>query len=68
MEGGSEVAGGIDSGAMRCLAADGTRPGGPVDVLLAHSYCLRLDRKQAEKMRPYPPLALLYAASLLRSA
>lgn len=39
-----------------------------VDVLLAHSYCLRYDAKQQEKMRPYPPMALLYAASLLRSA
>ena len=39
-----------------------------LDVLLAHSYFLRYDQKQTEKMRPYPPLATLYAASYLRSA
>jgi len=39
-----------------------------VDVLLAHSYFLKFDRKQVEKMKPYPPLATLYAASYLRSA
>ena len=38
-----------------------------LDVLLAHSYFLRYDQKQVEKMRPYPPLATLYAASYLRS-
>jgi len=38
-----------------------------VDILLAHSYFLRYDAKQQQKMRPYPPLATLYAASLLRS-
>lgn len=36
------------------------------DVLLAHSYFLKYDSKQLEKMRPYPPLATLYAASYLR--
>ena len=36
------------------------------DVLLAHSYYLRLDPKQWAKMRPYPPLNTLYAASVLR--
>lgn len=36
------------------------------DVLLTHSYHLFHDRKQARKMRPYPPLGTLYAASLLR--
>jgi anaerobic magnesium-protoporphyrin IX monomethyl ester cyclase len=39
-----------------------------VDVLLAHSYFLLFDPKQVEKMRPYPPLATLYAASNLREA
>src|SRR6185503_15402531 len=38
-----------------------------VDILLAHSYFLKYDAKQQQKMRPYPPLATLYAASLLRS-
>jgi len=37
-----------------------------VDVLLAHSFFLRNDAKQLRKMRPYPPLGTLYAASLLR--
>jgi len=38
-----------------------------VDLLLAHSYFLIFDPKQVEKMRPYPPLATLYAASNLRA-
>src|SRR5919108_3138144 len=38
-----------------------------IDVLLAHSYFLKYDAKQLQKMRPYAPLATLYAASLLRS-
>jgi anaerobic magnesium-protoporphyrin IX monomethyl ester cyclase len=38
-----------------------------VDVLLAHSYFLKYDPKQVQKMRPYAPLATLYAASYLRS-
>src|SRR3712207_1538485 len=38
-----------------------------VDVLLAHSYFLKYDPKQQQKMRPYPPLATLYAASALRA-
>jgi radical SAM superfamily enzyme YgiQ (UPF0313 family) len=37
-----------------------------VDVLLTHSYHLFFDRKQARKMKPYPPLGTLYAAALLR--
>ena len=36
------------------------------DVLLAHSYFLTLDDKQAQKMRPYTPLATLYVAGNLR--
>jgi anaerobic magnesium-protoporphyrin IX monomethyl ester cyclase len=35
-------------------------------VLLAHSYFLRYDPKQQEKMKPYPPLGTLIAAGLLR--
>ena len=38
------------------------------DVLFSHSYYLRLDPKQWETMKPYPPLATLYAASALREA
>ncbi|HET6386399.1 MAG TPA: radical SAM protein [Armatimonadota bacterium] len=37
-----------------------------VDILLAHSYFLKYDAKQTAKMKPYPPLATLYAAALLR--
>ena len=37
------------------------------DILLAHGFFLANDAKQREKMRPYPPLAALYAASHLRS-
>jgi len=35
-------------------------------LLLAHSYYLRHDPKQLERMKPYPPLATLLAAALLR--
>jgi anaerobic magnesium-protoporphyrin IX monomethyl ester cyclase len=37
------------------------------DVLLAHAFFLKNDPKQIKKMRPYPPLGTLYAASSLRS-
>jgi anaerobic magnesium-protoporphyrin IX monomethyl ester cyclase len=36
-------------------------------ILLAHSYYLRADEKQWRKMKPYPPLATLFAASVLRT-
>jgi len=39
---------------------------GQVDVLLTHSNHIFHDRKQVEKMQPYPPLATLIAASVLR--
>ena len=35
-------------------------------ILLSHSYFLRFDPKQRELGLPYPPLATLYAASVLR--
>jgi anaerobic magnesium-protoporphyrin IX monomethyl ester cyclase len=35
-------------------------------ILLAHSYYLRDDPKQLARMRPYPPLATLVVAALLR--
>jgi anaerobic magnesium-protoporphyrin IX monomethyl ester cyclase len=35
-------------------------------VLLAHSYFLQLDPKQHAKMKPYPPLNTLHAATVLR--
>jgi anaerobic magnesium-protoporphyrin IX monomethyl ester cyclase len=37
-----------------------------VDVLLAHSFFLKHDPKQVEKMKPYAPLGTLYAASHVR--
>ncbi len=36
------------------------------EVLLAHPFFLKNDPKQVEKMRPYAPLATLYAAAHLR--
>jgi anaerobic magnesium-protoporphyrin IX monomethyl ester cyclase len=36
-------------------------------ILLAHSYFLAYDAKQTRKMRPYPPLATLITASVLRA-
>ena len=38
------------------------------DVLLTHSYHLFYDRKQAQRMQPYPPLGSLDAAAVLRLA
>lgn len=37
-----------------------------IDVLLTHSYFLRFDPKQWNNQTPYPPLATLYASSVLR--
>jgi len=39
-----------------------------VDVLFATANFIKHDPKQAKKMRPYPPLATLYAAGYLRQA
>ncbi|HEY8520473.1 MAG TPA: radical SAM protein [Gammaproteobacteria bacterium] len=39
-----------------------------LSVLVGHSYFLRFDRKQQQRAKPYPPLATLQAASLLREA
>lgn len=36
-------------------------------VLLTHSYFLIRDPKQLKNHRPYPPLATLYAAAILRA-
>jgi anaerobic magnesium-protoporphyrin IX monomethyl ester cyclase len=36
------------------------------DILLTHSNHLYSDRKQVEKMRPYPPLQTILAAAVLR--
>jgi anaerobic magnesium-protoporphyrin IX monomethyl ester cyclase len=37
-------------------------------VLLAHSFFLRRDPKQLERLTPYPPLTTLLAAAMLREA
>lgn len=39
-----------------------------LSILMAHSYFLRFDAKQFERARPYPPLATLQVAALLREA
>lgn len=39
---------------------------GRFPLLLAHSYYLRYDEKQARKMKPYPPLATLVTAAFAR--
>jgi len=39
-----------------------------LSILVCHSYFLNFDRKQHERAKPYPPLATLQVASLLRQA
>jgi len=39
-----------------------------LSILVCHSYFLRLDEKQHERAKPYPPLATLQVAALLRRA
>lgn len=39
-----------------------------LSLLVCHSYFMRFDPKQRERAKPYPPLATLHAAALLRSA
>jgi len=39
-----------------------------LSILVGHSYFLRFDRKQWERAKPYPPLATLQTAALLRGA
>jgi radical SAM superfamily enzyme YgiQ (UPF0313 family) len=39
-----------------------------LSILVCHSYFLHFDRKQHDRAKPYPPLATLQVASLLRSA
>jgi anaerobic magnesium-protoporphyrin IX monomethyl ester cyclase len=39
-----------------------------LSILVAHSYFQRFDQKQLERAKPYPPLATLHVASLLRRA
>ena len=39
-----------------------------LSILVCHSYFLRFDQKQQERAKPYPPLATLQVAALLRQA
>jgi anaerobic magnesium-protoporphyrin IX monomethyl ester cyclase len=39
-----------------------------LSILVCHSYYLRLDQKQQERAKPYPPLATLQVAAMLRDA
>jgi len=39
-----------------------------LSILVCHSYFLNLDRKQHERAKPYPPLATLQVAAMLRDA
>jgi anaerobic magnesium-protoporphyrin IX monomethyl ester cyclase len=39
-----------------------------LSILVCHSYFLRFDSKQVERGKPYPPLATLQCAALLRRA
>ena len=39
-----------------------------LSILVCHSYFLQFDQKQVQRAKPYPPLATLQVASLLRSA
>ena len=39
-----------------------------LSILVCHSYFTRFDPKQRERAKPYPPLATLQVASLLRAA
>ena len=39
-----------------------------LSILVCHSYFMRFDPKQQERAKPYPPLATLQVAALLRAA
>jgi anaerobic magnesium-protoporphyrin IX monomethyl ester cyclase len=39
-----------------------------LSILVCHSYYLRFDQKQRERGKPYPPLATLQVAAMLRKA
>ena len=39
-----------------------------LSILVCHSYFLRFDQKQQERAKPYPPLATLQVAAMLRKA
>jgi anaerobic magnesium-protoporphyrin IX monomethyl ester cyclase len=39
-----------------------------ISILVCHSYFLRFDQKQQQRAKPYPPLASLQVAAMLRAA
>ena len=39
-----------------------------LSILVCHSYFLGFDQKQKDRAKPYPPLATLQVASMLRAA
>src|SRR5690242_15736467 len=39
-----------------------------LSILVCHSYFLGFDQKQKQRAKPYPPLATLQVASMLRAA
>jgi anaerobic magnesium-protoporphyrin IX monomethyl ester cyclase len=39
-----------------------------ISILVCHSYFLRFDQKQLQRAKPYPPLASLQVAAMLRAA
>src|SRR5882672_10258609 len=39
-----------------------------LSILVCHSYYLRFDSKQQQRAKPYPPLATLQVAAILRNA
>jgi anaerobic magnesium-protoporphyrin IX monomethyl ester cyclase len=39
-----------------------------LSILVCHSYFLRFDQKQVQRAKPYPPLATLQVAAMLRGA
>src|ERR1700677_2088541 len=39
-----------------------------LSIVVAHSYFLRFDPKQLQRAKPYPPLATLQVAAMLRRA
>jgi anaerobic magnesium-protoporphyrin IX monomethyl ester cyclase len=41
---------------------------GMLSILVCHSYFLRFDQKQTQRAKPYPPLATLQVAAMLRAA
>src|SRR5580658_8599361 len=48
-----------------CAAVEGATM---LSILVCHSYYLRLDQKQVQRAKPYPPLATLQVVSMLRNA